>query len=87
MAHAVASQASEAQTARLARKVERDQPTLPSAKFHLLFPSLKCFLCVEEEAQLPEFWFTLAAAKKKQEFSVVREALESYSRSNATFYN
>jgi hypothetical protein len=87
MAHAVASQANEAQTARLAREGGRDQPTLPSAKFSLLFPSLKRFLCLEEEAQLPEFWFTLAAAKKKQEFSVVREALDAYSRSNATFYN
>jgi len=87
MAHAVASQANEAQTARLARELERDQPTLPSTKFSLLFPSLKRYLGVEEEAQLPEFWFSLASAKKKQEFSVVKEALEAYSRSNATFYN
>jgi hypothetical protein len=42
-------------------------------------------LNVQEEAQLPEFWFQFAAAKKKQEFSVMREALESYARSAQAF--
>jgi len=37
MANAITTQANEARTAWLAKEVERDQPTLPSAKFNLLF--------------------------------------------------
>jgi len=34
MANAITTQANEVRTARLAKEVERDQPTLPSAKFN-----------------------------------------------------
>jgi hypothetical protein len=87
MANAVSSQADEAHTARLAREIERDQPTLPSSKFNLLFNVLKSLLNVQEEAELPELWFTLAAATKKQEFSVVREALDAFSKSEQAYIN
>jgi hypothetical protein len=87
MANAVASQATEARTARLAREIERDQPTLPSTKFAALFSTLKSCLDVEDEGHLPEFWFTLAATPKKQEFSVIRELLEAHSRSPQAFIN
>jgi len=87
MANAVASQAAEAQTSRLAREIERDQPTLPSSKFSALFPVLKNLLNVRDEGDLPEFWFALAAATKKQEFSVVRESLDAFSRTPQAFIN
>jgi hypothetical protein len=87
MANAVSSQADEAHTARLAREIERDQPTLPSSKFNLLFTVLKSLLNVQDEAELPEFWFTLAAAPKKQEFSIVREALDVFSKSEQAYIN
>jgi hypothetical protein len=87
MANAVATQATEAQTARLAREIERDQPTLPSTKFAALFSTLKACLNVNEETELPEFWFTLAATPKKQEFSVIRDLLEAFSRSPHAFLN
>jgi len=85
MANALVMQNNEARTTRLANELERDQPTLPSSKFSMLFNSLKAMLNVQEEAQLPEFWFTLAAAPKKQEFSTIRDFLDNYSRSANAF--
>jgi hypothetical protein len=87
MANAVATQATEAHTARLAREIERDQPVLPSVKFRSLFTLLKGYLNVADENELPEFWFSLAAAPKKQEFSVIRESLDAYSRTDGAFLN
>ncbi len=84
-AAAVASQTAEDRTARLAREVERDLPTTPSTKFGLLIDSLKNLLHVEEEAELPDFWFQFSAAKKKQEFSILREYLDAYARSERAF--
>jgi len=84
-ANAVAHQATAAREERIARDVERDRPTLPSVKFVLLFDSLKLLLNITEEEQLPEFWFSLAAASKKQEFAVVKQALDAYARSNMAF--
>jgi len=85
MANAVATQANEARSARLAKEAERDQPTLPSVKFNLLFNNLKNYLNVQDEVEFPEFWFSLAAAKKKQEFGVVRDTLDAYARSDNAF--
>jgi len=50
-----------------------------------MFSTLLSFLNVDQEAALPELWFTLAATPKKQEFSAVRELLEAYSRTNMAF--
>jgi len=85
MADALVTQNAEARNARLVQELERDQPTLPSAKFNMLFTSLKSMLNVNVEAELPEFWFTLAAAPKKQEFSTVRDYLDAYSRTQNAF--
>jgi hypothetical protein len=46
---------------------------------------LKSYLNVVDKAELLEFWFTVAAAKKKQEFSVIRESPDAYSRSDQAF--
>jgi hypothetical protein len=70
-ATAVNSQVAEAQTARLIRELERDQPTTPATKFDMLFASLLNYLNVATEQELPNFWFRFAAAKKKQEFGTV----------------
>lgn len=84
-ATAVTTQTIEDRNHRLARELERDAPTTPANKFGMLLDSLLNLLNVQEEAQLPEFWFQFAAAKKKQEFGILREALESYSRSDQAF--
>jgi hypothetical protein len=84
-ATAVNSQVSESQTARLIRELERDQPTNPSVKFDMLFDSLLNYLNVTTEQELPDFWFRFAAAKKKQEFGTVRDALETYARGPQAF--
>jgi hypothetical protein len=85
MASAIATQTLEARTARIAREVEREQPTTPSTKFGLLFDSLKSALNIVEENELPQFWFQFAAAPKKQEFSVLKEYLLAHSRSERAF--
>jgi hypothetical protein len=81
----VNSQVNEACTARLVRELERDPSVLPSTKFETLFASLLNYLNVDSEQHLPEFWFKLAASKKKQEFSTVRDTLESYLRGATSF--
>lgn len=85
MATAVTQQTAEVHRAQLARAAERDAPNTPSTKFGLLLESLKNYLNVTEENELPEFWFQFAAAPKKQEFSVIRDYLELYARSEEAF--
>ncbi len=85
VANALVAHNAEARTARLVNEMERDQPVMPSAKFNMLFTSLKSMLNVQEENALPKFWFTLAAAPKKQEFSTVRDFLDNYSRGANAF--
>jgi hypothetical protein len=87
MAKAVSDQAEEAHSARLAREIAKDQPILPSAKFSFLFTTLLALLNVREEAELPEFWFNLSSASKKQEFSIIRESLDAFSRSDQAYVN
>jgi len=85
MATAVTNQATEVNRALLARTIKRETPTTPATKFGLLLPSLKNFLHVQEEEELPDFWFQSTLASKKQEFSVLRDYLELYARSEHAF--
>jgi hypothetical protein len=85
MATAVTQQTTEVNQATLARAVEHEAPATPSSKFGLLLDSLKHYLHVQEEQELPEFWFQFAAASKMQEFSVLRDYLELYARSEQAF--
>jgi hypothetical protein len=85
MATAITNQATEVNRALLARTIERETPTTPATKFGLLLPSLKNFLHVQEEEELPELWFQFASASKKQEFSILRDYLELYTRSEHAF--
>jgi len=85
MATAVTQQTAEVNRTQLARAIEREAPAMPASKFGLLLDSLKHYLSVEEEQDLPEFWFQFAAASKKEEFSVLRDYLELYARSNNAF--
>ncbi len=68
MATAVTQQTAEVNRAQLARAVEREAPVTPANKFGLLLNSLKHYLHVQEEEELPEFWFQFASASKKQDF-------------------
>jgi hypothetical protein len=85
MATAVTQQTAEVNRAQLARAVEREAPVTPANKFGLLLNSLKHYLHVQEEEELPEFWFQFASASKKQEFSMLRDYLELYARSEHAF--
>jgi len=84
-ATAVTTQTIEDRNHRLARELECEAPMTLASKFGMLLDSLLNLVNVEEEAQLPEFWFQFAGAKKKQEFSILREAVESYLRSAQAF--
>ena len=81
----VNNQVTEAQTARLIRDLERDQPTTPAVKFDMLFNSLLNMLNVTSEQELPDLWFHFAASKKKQEFGTIRNSLENHARSDHSF--
>lgn len=85
LANAVANQATAAREDRLARDIERDRPTMPSVKFQLLFRTLTSLLNIRDKAELPEIWFSLASATKKQEFGVIRQALDAYAHSPQAF--
>jgi hypothetical protein len=85
MATAVTQQATEVNRAQMARAIEREAPVTPATKFGLLLDSLKNYLHIEDEQDLPEFWFQFAAATRKQEFSVLRDYLELYARSENAF--
>jgi hypothetical protein len=45
------------------------------------------YLQVQDEADLPLLWHQWANSNKRQEFSVLRELLDTYSRSPDAFYN
>ncbi len=47
--------------------------------------SLQSYLNAIEDDQLPEFWFQLAAASKKQEFSIIREFFDAHARGPSAF--
>jgi len=75
MAHAIGAQATEARSARLAKEVAADQPTLPSEKFAMMLLTLLSYwIC---EMKLTFLIFGLPP--KKQEFSIIREAFDAYS--------
>jgi hypothetical protein len=87
MAQAVLTQTNDNHVARDARAAEAQQPTLPSAKFKNTFPILMDYLQVRDEIELPPLWHQWANSNKCQEFSVLRELLDTYSRSAEAFYN
>jgi hypothetical protein len=86
MAAAVAEQMNDQRLNREARAAEANQPSLPSAKFKNTLPILMEFAQVQDELELPPLWHQWANATKCQEFSILRELLETYSRSPEAFY-
>jgi hypothetical protein len=87
MAQAVVSQTNDHRLAREAKIAEATQPNLPSTKFKNTLPILMDFLQVQDEADLPVLWHQWSNSNKRQEFSVLRELLDTYSRSAEAFYN
>jgi hypothetical protein len=87
MAQAVANQTTDQRAAREAKVQEANQPTLPSAKFKNTLLILMDYLQVHDEATLPILWHQWANSNKRQEFSVLRELLDTYARGPEAFYN
>jgi hypothetical protein len=87
MANAVVAQTNDQRLAREVKANEAALPTLPSAKFKNTLPILMEFVQVQDETDLPLLWHQWANSNKRQEFSVLRELLDTYSRSVEAFYN
>jgi hypothetical protein len=86
MANAVVAQTIDQRMARELRTNEAQLPTLPSAKFKNTLPILMDFTQTQDELDLPLLWHQWANAPKHQEFGVLRELLDNYSRSAESFY-
>jgi hypothetical protein len=87
MAQAVATQTNDNRLARETKAAESLLPTLPSSKFKNTLPILMDYLQVVDETDLPLLWHQWANSNKRQEFSVLRELLDTFSRSPQAFYN
>lgn len=87
MANAVAAQTSDQRLARETRANEALLPVLPSAKFRNTLPILMDFCQVHDELELPQLWHQWSNASKRQEFSILRELLDSYARGPEAFYH
>jgi hypothetical protein len=86
MASAVVNQTNDQRLARKTKTAEANQPVLPSAKFKNTLPILMEFTQVNDEMELPPLWHQWANSTKRQEFSILWELLENYSRSPEAFY-
>jgi hypothetical protein len=86
MATAVANQTTDQRIAGETKAAEALQPTLPSTKIQNTLPILLDFVQVHDEMDLPLMWHQLANAPKRQEYSVIKELLDSYAHSPEAFY-
>jgi hypothetical protein len=58
---------------------------LPSYRFKTTLPLLLNTLLVEDEDDLPPLWHQLANADKKQDFLIIRDALDTFANSDDSF--
>jgi hypothetical protein len=86
MASAVVNQTNKQRVARDIRANEAQLPVLPLAKYKNTLPILMDFFQVHDEIELPPLWHQWANASKRQEFSVLRELLDTYSCGAEAFY-
>ncbi len=87
MAQAVIAQTNDHRLARESKIADSLAPTLLSAKFKNTLPILMDYLQVQDELDLPLLWHQWANSNKRQEFSVLRELLETFSRGPEAYYN
>jgi len=81
MATAIITQTNENKLVRAQKEAEDLEPKLPSKRFTVTLPVLLEYLQIADEANLPDIWHKWANCTKRQEFQVLRDALEAYARS------
>jgi len=85
MAAAVTQSTNNNRLAREEKAARANEPKLPSDKFMRTLPILLQYLKVADEANLPQLWHEWANCNKKQEFLVLDNLLQSYSRGPEAF--
>jgi len=85
MAVAVTENTNDNRLAREAKAADAAAPKLPSDKFGLTLPLLLEYLEIANEQNVPNLWHQLAACTKRQEFQVINEQIQLYSRSQSAF--
>jgi len=85
MAVAVTENTNHSRLAREQKAATAAAPKLPSDKFGLTLPLLLEYLEIPEEQNLPELWHQLANCTKRQEFFVLSDQIQVYSRSPHAF--
>lgn len=81
MATAIVHQTNDNRQAREQKTAADLEPKLPSDKFSVTLPVLLEFLQLADERELPPLWHKWANGKKREEFQILREALEAFARS------
>jgi len=85
MAAALITQTNDTRLLREQKLAAEMEPKLPSSKFTVTLPVLLEYLQLTDERQLPDLWHKWANCSKRQEFQVLREALEAFSRTPHAF--
>jgi hypothetical protein len=85
MAVAVTQNTNDSRLVREEKAARAIEPKLPSERFSVTINILQEFLQVADEALLPPLWHSWANCTKRQEFLVLTEQLQAYSRSNDAF--
>jgi hypothetical protein len=81
MASAIIHQTNDSRHARELKAARDLDPKLPSEKFAVTLPVLLEYLQTADERDLPELWHKWANGKKREEFQILRDTLEAFSRS------
>jgi hypothetical protein len=85
MAAAIVTQTNDSRLVREQRAATELEPKLPSEKFTVTLPILLEYLQVADERHLPSLWHQWANCKKRQEFQVLRDALDAFARGPTAF--
>jgi len=85
MAAAIITQTNDTRISREQKLAAEMEPKLPSSKFTVTLPVLLEYLQLTDERHLPDIWHKWANCSKRQEFQVLREALEAFSRTPHAF--
>jgi len=85
MAAALITQTNDTRISRERKLAAEMEPKLPSSKFTVTLPVLLDYLQLADERHLPDIWHKWANCSKRQEFQVLREALEAFARTPHAF--
>jgi len=85
MAAALIVQTNDARATREQKQAHDMEPKLPSSRFTVTLPVLLEYLQLDNELHLPTIWHSWANCTKRQETQVLRDTLDTFSRSADAF--